>query len=186
MNELRLHVVHKADDGVCEQGRALEQEDCKQSPEEGLCDVNATRLASGLLRIACESPGGSSRNLECGREFGVEDGREARWQVVVTLILHGYLLVELALFKVWRSDGHGSLLALTGGRGGRVHVAVDLGLKVLVECRGVERSGALIALHGVALHVGLTGTAAPKAGHEVCWKRPALCGDGVASAGLAC
>ena len=186
MNELRLHVVHKADDGVCEQGRALEQEDCKQSPEEGLCDVNATRLASGLLRIACESPGGSSRNLECGREFGVEDGREARWQVVVTLILHGHLLVELALFKIWRGDGHRGLLALTGGRGGRVHVAVDLGLKVLVECRGVERSGTVVALHGVALHIGLTGTAAPKAGHEVCWKRPALCGDGVASAGLAC
>jgi hypothetical protein len=181
VDELRLHVVHKADDGVCEQGRALKQENGEQSPEEGLCDVDATGLASGLLRIAFESPGGSGRNLELGRKFGVEDGREARWQVVLTLILHRHLLVELAL-----GDGHRGLLALTGGRGDRVHVAVDLGLEVLVECRGVERverSGALVAL--AALHVGLTVAAAPKAGHEVCWKRPALCGGGVVSACLA-
>jgi hypothetical protein len=141
VDELRLHVVHKADDGVCEQGRALKQENRKQSPEEWLCDENATRLASGLLRVALESSGRSGRHLEFGWEFGVEDGREARWQVVVALILHSHLFVELAvvgLFKIWRSDRHRGLLALTGGRSGRVHVAVDLGLEVPVESRGVE------------------------------------------------
>ena len=107
VDQMRLHVVHKADNGVCEQGGTLKHEDRKQSPKERLGDVNATRLASGLLRVALESPSGSGRNVEFGREFGVEDGREARWQVVMTLILHRHLLVELAmvgLFKIWRRD----------------------------------------------------------------------------------
>jgi hypothetical protein len=118
MNELRLHVVHKADDCVCEQGRAFEHENREQSPEERPCDVNATGLASGLLRVASESPGRSGRSLELGRKFGVEDGREARWQVVLILILHRHLLVELkivGLFKVWRSDRQRAFLVPTGG-----------------------------------------------------------------------
>lgn len=140
VDELRLHVVHKADDGVCEQGCALKHEDREQSPEEWLGDVNATRLASGLLRVALESSSRSGRNLRLSRDFGVEDGREARWQVVMTLILHRHLLIEVAvvgLLKVWRRIRQWALLVLTGGRSDRVHVAVDLGLKVLVECRGV-------------------------------------------------
>jgi hypothetical protein len=116
VDELRLHVAHEADDGVCEQSRALKHENREQSPEEWLGDVNATRLATGLLRVALESPVRSGRNLRLGREFGVEDGREARWQVVMTLILHRHLLVEVAivgLLKVWRRRRQWAFLVLT-------------------------------------------------------------------------
>ena len=58
----------------------------------------------------------------------------------MTLILHRHLLIEVAvvgLLKVWRRIRQWALLVLTRGRSDRVHVAVDLGFEVLVECRGV-------------------------------------------------
>ena len=139
VNKLRWHVADKANHSVGEQNRALKEEHCEQSPEERFRDVNAG-LTNGRLRVALELTG------RCGRTFRVEDGRETRrW---LPLVLHCYLLVELAVFgikRVARGGGNRTLHIFADRLSAWDHVVVDLSLEVLVERRVVGRRVTLVA-----------------------------------------
>jgi hypothetical protein len=156
VNEGRRDVVDQTDDSVCEQDRALEEEDGEHSPEDRLWDVHA-RSASGWLWVALKLPSWRSGSL------GVEDGGEARrW---LALVLHRHLLAVLfiiGLGKVGRAERHRNFQVFAGGVPVGVHVAVDLSLEVLVERHGVEGSGTRMVRHADSR---ATGTAAFEAGH---------------------
>jgi hypothetical protein len=156
VNERWRDVVDQTDDSVCEQDRALKEEDGENRPEDRLRDVHA-RPAGGLLWVALKRPSWS------GGSLGVEDCREARWRLA--LVLHRHLLAVLfvvGLGRVGRAEGDRNFQVFAGGVPVGVHVAVDLSLEVLVERHGVERSGALVIRHAECRP---TVSAALKAGH---------------------
>jgi hypothetical protein len=101
----------------------------------------------------------------CGRTFGVEDGREARWRLAPPLIFHRHLFAELAvvsLERLVRGSRNWDFVVFADGVSARVHVVVDLSLEVLVEGHVVERCDALMALYADGQTAG---TAAFEAGH---------------------
>ena len=156
VNKLRRHVADKTDDSVGEQDRALKEEDCEQSPEERLGDVDAG-LANGRLWVTLE------RSSWRGGTLGVEDGREARWRLA--LVLHRHLLAELAVVSlagIARRSRNRTLHVFADRLSAWVHVAVNLRLEVLVERHGVGRCVALMALYAGGIS---RGTASFEAGH---------------------
>ena len=144
MNKLGWHVVDQTNDSVGKQQCRLEHKDSEQSPKERLGDVD-TRLARRLLWVALKGP-----RWSCGA-FGVEDGREARRQLILAaLVLDRHLLVEFAILGFRRGCYANRSLAfdIVAGASARwSHVVVDLSLEVLVEGHGAARSGVVLMRH---------------------------------------